>query len=226
MIKPLKFITTFTLIMLSLDSVIAQIPPSQKEVAEYGELHLAVHENNVKAVQLLLSKGEKPNLRDALRRTPVHIAAYASAYETLRVLVKAGADIRAMDFQEYDAITIAAVDNNVQMLKLAIELGGDPQAVTSPYEGTALIAAAHLGHVEVVKTLIEAGAPLDHINNLDWTALMEAVVLGNGGTNHTEVVRALIAAGANRNLADNEGVTPLQHAEKAGYTAMIEILKK
>ena len=34
--------------------------------------------------------------------------------------------------------------------------------------GTALIAAAHLGHVGVVRQLIAAGAPRDHINNLHW----------------------------------------------------------
>ena len=37
----------------------------------------------------------------------------------------------------------------------------------------------------------EAGAPLDHVNNLGWTALMEAVVLGDGGSDHQEVVRLL-----------------------------------
>ena len=42
------------------------------------------------------------------------------------------------------------------MLRLALKLGADPRAVTSPYDGTALIAAAHLGHAEVVAILIEA----------------------------------------------------------------------
>src|SRR6202022_2975275 len=58
----------------------------------------------------------------------------------------------------------------------------------------ALIAAAHLGHIEIVRALIAAKAPLNHVNNLGWTALLEAVVLGNGGTNHTAVVEALAKA--------------------------------
>ena len=57
--------------------------------------------------------------------------------------------------------------------------------------------------------LIAAGAPLDHVNNLGWTALMESIVLGNGGRNHTDTLDALVKAGANVNLADRQGVTPL-----------------
>jgi len=67
---------------------------------------------------------------------------------------------------------------------LGDRIGGNPGNVTSPYDGTALIAAAHLGHHEVVKALVDAGAPLDHVNNLGWTALIEAVILGDGGPRH------------------------------------------
>jgi ankyrin repeat protein len=203
----------------------AQIAPSTEEVADYGLLQAATFRNDTNAVQTLLSKGANPNLRDGRQRTLVHIAAHASAADTLRMLVMAGADINAMEFQDYDAITIAAVANDVQMLKLALELGGNPTTVTSPYEGTALIAAAHLGHVEVVKILIEAGSPLDHINNLHWTALIEAVVLGDGGANHTEIVRMLVSAGADTDITDRNGVSPLGHANSLGYEKMIAILR-
>ena len=74
------------------------------------------------------------------------------------------------------------------MLKLAIASGGNTRAITSPYKGTALIAAAHLGHAEVVEALIAAKAPLDHVNNLGWTALIEAIVLGDGGPRHQATV--------------------------------------
>ena len=70
------------------------------------------------------------------------------------------------------------------MVNLAITAGADTNLITSPYEGTALIAAAHLGHVEVVRALIDGKAPLDHVNNLGWTAHIEAIVLGDGGPSH------------------------------------------
>jgi uncharacterized protein len=82
-----------------------------------------------------------------------------------------------------------------------------------------------LGHAETVHTLIIAGAPLDHVNNLGWTALMESVVLGNGGKGHTATLEALIKAGANVNIADRQGITPLGHARARGYSDMVRILE-
>ena len=72
--------------------------------------------------------------------------------------------------------------------------------------------------------MIEARAPLDHVNKLHWTALMEAVVLGDGGQNYITVVEALVEAGANTSLADREGITPLAHAESRGYTEIAAII--
>src|SRR5262244_2253144 len=112
------------------------------------------------------------------------------------------------------------------MLELALGDGGDPKAVTSPYNGTALIAAAHLGHAEVVRTLIAAGAPLDHVNNLGWTALLESIVLGDGGARHTDTLTALVEAGADVNLADRSGQTPLVLAQARGYDAMVAVLRR
>ena len=78
-----------------------------------------------------------------------------------------------------------------------------PAPMTEPR----LIAAAHRGHVDVVRTLIAAKAPLNHVNNLGWTALLEAVVLGNGGADHTAVVEALVKAGADVTVPDRHGTT-------------------
>ena len=104
-------------------------------------------------------------------------------------------------------------------------LRASARLITSVYDGTALIAAAHLGHEGVVKQLIAAKAPLDHVNNLHWTAVIESIVLGNGGPRHQETLRALLAAGASPQLKDRNGVTPLQLAQARGYTEMVLMLK-
>jgi hypothetical protein len=106
-----------------------------------------------------------------------------------------------------------------------LELGGSAKIGTGRYDGTALIAAAHLGHAEVVRRLIAAGAPLDHVNNLGWTAIIESIVLGDGGTRHTATLKALIDAGANPNIADRGGVTPLRLARDRGYREMVAVLQ-
>ena len=163
-------------------------------------------------------------MRDRQGRTALMLAGYGEHHAAAEVLIKAGADLNALENRAYDLLTISSVQNDVKMVKLAIAAGANTKQVTSPYDGTALIAAAHLGHVEVVKALIAGGAPLDHVNNLNWTALIEAIVLGDGGENHTECVRALVAAGADVNLPDGNGVRPLGLAMRRGYTAISEIL--
>ena len=59
--------------------------------------------------------------------------------------------------------------------------------------------------VSTVKILIDAGVPVNHINNLQWTALHEAIVLGTGSPDHVETVRLLIEGGADVTIADGSG---------------------
>lgn len=202
----------------------AQIPPSQSELRVYAGLHAAAAKGDAVEIERLAA-GQNPNAQDGHSRTPLHVAAHFGHQAAAHALLKGGANPNALDAQRYDVVTIAAVNNDVPMLKLALAGGCDPKAITSPYQGTALIAAAHLGHAEVVRVLIAAGAPLDHINNLGWTALMESIVLGNGGKQHTDTLDALVKAGANLNIADRQGITPLGHAKSRGYGEMVRILE-
>jgi len=203
----------------------AQVAPSPAEKASYKGLLAAAAAGDTAAVRAQLSRQTKPDERDAYGRTPLHVAAHGGHRDVMRALVQAGANPNALERDRYDTVTIAAVANDVPTLKVALELGTSSKNVTSRYDGTALIAAAHLGHVEVVRILIAAGAPLDHVNNLGWTALIESIVLGDGGARHTETLKALIGAGANVNLPDRDGQTPLALARRRGYAAMIRLLE-
>jgi ankyrin repeat protein len=202
-----------------------QIPPGPAEIAAYRGLHAAAAKGDAAEITRLLAAGEKVDALDGHRRTPLHVAAHLGHQTAAQALIRGGANPNALDAQQYDIVTIVAVTNDVPMLKLALAGGCNPKNITSPYQGTALIAAAHLGHAEVVRVLIAAGAPLDHINNLGWTALIESIVLGNGGRNHIDTLDALVKAGANVNLADRAGATPLRLAKARGYAEMVRILE-
>jgi len=204
----------------------AQVPPSLTEKAAYKGMFAAAAAGDMAAVRTQLAGQSKPDQRDAYGRTALHVAAHGGHRDVMRALAGAGADPNALERDRYDIVTIAAVANDLPTLKVALELGASARNVTSRYDGTALIAAAHLGHVEVVRTLIRAGAPLDHVNNLGWTALIESIVLGDGGPRHTETLRALLEAGANVNLADRNGQTPLALARRRGYSEMIKLLER
>ncbi|MBT5572295.1 MAG: ankyrin repeat domain-containing protein [Alphaproteobacteria bacterium] len=203
----------------------AQVPPSQVTIEIYKGPLKAAAAGDVAAIEKLAAAKVDLNMRDPSGRTPLMVAAHLQHYDAVRALLAAGADINALDKDRYDVITIAAVADDAEMIRIAVAGGGNPKLITSRYDGTALIAAAHLGHDEVVKTLIESGAPLDHVNNLNWTALIEAIVLGDGGARHTETVRALVSAGADLDIPDGNGIRPLTLAEQRGYRDIFDILK-
>jgi hypothetical protein len=188
-------------------------------------LHAAAWRGDAAAVRPLLAAGAALEARDARGRTAVHVAAHARRAEVLAALAGAGARLDVLDADRYDAVTIAAVADDEATLAALLKLGASARQVTGRYDGTALIAAAHLGHDGVVRQLIAAGAPLDHVNNLHWTALIEAVVLGDGGPRHQATVRALLDAGADPRLADRHGATPLELARARGYVAMVRMIE-
>jgi ankyrin repeat protein len=206
--------------------VAAQAPPTAAEAARYDGLHAAAHEGRADLVATLLSGGTAPDVRDPHGRTPLHVATFGRHAAVVQVLAKAGADLGALESDRYDAVTIAAVADDEATLRLLLSLGASAGLVTSRYDGTALIAAAHLGHAGVVRQLIAAGAPVDHVNNLHWTAVIESIVLGDGGRRHQDTLAALIEAGADLQLADRNGMTPLALARERGYAEMVKMLEK
>jgi ankyrin repeat protein len=222
----MHLLTALLLALLSVLPASAQVAPDEAELRAYQGLHAAAARGDVADIERRIAAGENKEAVDSRQRTPLHVAVYRKQHDAARALIRLGADPNRLEIDRYDIITIAAVANDVPMLRIALEGGGNPKAVTSRYDGTALIAAAHLGHAEVVRTLIAAKAPLDHVNNLQWTALIESIVLGDGGRNHTETLRALVEGGANVNIPDGSGLTPLKLAQARSYREMVAILEK
>lgn len=176
------FITVLMLLLVTGFRVtVAQNVPSSGDISTYDGLHKAAHQGAVDTILRLVKATADIEARDNSGRTPLIVAAFASREDSVHALAEAGADLNALEFHAYDIVTIAAVANDIEILNLALDLGANSGNVTSRYDGTALIAAAHLGHHAAVDKLIKGKAPLNHINNLGWTALIEAVVLGDGG---------------------------------------------
>lgn len=203
----------------------AQVAPTAAEAARYQGLHAAAHAGDAARIAALAGSGAALDARDAHGRTPLHVATFARQRAAIEALARAGAKLDLLENDRYDAVTIASVAGDEDSLRLLLALGASARQVTSRYDGTALIAAAHLGHAGVVRQLIAAGAPLDHVNNLHWTAAIEAVVLGDGGPRHQATLQALVDAGASLKLADREGRTPLQLARSRGYAEMVRLLE-
>lgn len=211
------------LVFVQISAAAAQTPPSAAQVAAYSGLHAAAAQGDVSRITRIAGPSSLA-ATDSNGRTPLHVATFLKKRAAVGALIKVGANTAALDKQKYDAVTIAAVADDPKTLKTLLDNGASAALITSVYDGTALIAAAHLGHEECVRLLIKGGAPLDHVNNLGWTAAIEAVVLGNGGKRHQQTLKYLIDAGANMKIGDRQGRTPLDHARQRGYAAMVRML--
>ena len=91
--------------------------------------------------------------------------------------------------------------------------------LTSP-----LIAAAKIGMLATVRTLLETGADKNETTNLGRTAMWHAAQNG-----HVEVVRLLIEHGADKDKADMDQTyfgkeTPLFTASRNGHLAVVRLL--
>jgi len=172
----------------------------------------------------LIANGADVDAQDSRGRTPVLAATRANRIETVGALISAGADINIRDDLKDNPFLYAGAQGLLDILRLLIAAGADTR-ITNRFGGTALIPAAERGHVEVVEELLtHTDVDVNHINNLGWTALLEAVVLSDGGPRHQQIVQLLIDHAADVTIADKDGVTPLQHAHKRGFAEIARML--
>ncbi|MFJ1790761.1 ankyrin repeat domain-containing protein [Kitasatospora griseola] len=185
----------------------------------------AAHTGDVAAARAALAAGANPEARDPQGRTALLTAALADQVAVAELLVAAGADPDAQDQWEDSPWLVTGVTGSVAMMR-ALLIAGPDFGLTNRFGGVSLIPATERGHVAYVQAVLEeTDIDVDHVNRLGWTALLEAVILGDGGRPHTEIVHLLLAAGADPRLADADGVTALQHAERRDFTGIATLLR-
>nr|WP_239074267.1 ankyrin repeat domain-containing protein [Streptomyces sp. SID10853] len=177
------------------------------------------------AVRAALAAGADLEARDAHGRTALLLAAIGDHVEAARLLVADGADPDAQDDRDDSPWLATGVTGSVAMMRVLLPAGPDLKQ-RNRFGGIALIPASERGHVDYVRALLrETDIDVDHVNQLGWTALLEAVILGDGGPAHQEIVGLLLAAGAAPGLPDGDGVTALRHAEQRGFTRIADALR-
>ncbi|MFJ5614298.1 ankyrin repeat domain-containing protein [Streptomyces sp. NPDC093221] len=185
----------------------------------------AAHCGDAEQVTALLDAGADIETRDDQRRTPLLLTALADHPEAARRLVAAGADPNARDYRQDTPWLVTGVTGSVEMMRALLPAHPD-LTLTNRYGGVSVIPASERGHVAYVRAVLaETDIDVNHVNRLGWTALLEAVILGDGGADHQEIVRLLLAAHASPSLPDADGVTPLQHAERRGFDAIAQQLR-
>lgn len=184
----------------------------------------AVAKRDINLVARVLMSKPNLELKDAKGRTALMLATYNQDEKIVKLLIRAGADVNAQDNMLNSPFLFAGASGYLEIVKMCLANGADFN-VFNRYGGSALIPAAEKRHLDVVNLLVKTpGYPIDHINNLGWTALLEAIILGKKGKVQVEIVKSLVEAGCNVNIADQDGVSPLEHARKRSMNEVIKIL--
>lgn len=203
----------------------ATVKVQEIEIVEQQGLIRLVESKNLKAVESALKAGQNVNTVDANKRSLLLIATINQDLPMAKLLVSYKANVNQQADNLDSPFLFAGATGQTEMLKLFLSNGARFD-VFNRYYGSALIPACERGHVETVRLLANTkGYPIDHVNRLGWTALMEAIVLGDGTKNYQEIVQILKDAGSKMDIPDKDGITPLQHAKNRGFTEIVKIIE-
>jgi ankyrin repeat protein len=198
----------------------APMDPGQATAA----LLRAAADGDADRVAIALRDGASIESVDDRGRTPLLLASAADHLEVARLLVVLGADPDAQDDQKDSAWLVTGVTGSVEMLEILLPAHPD-LALRNRFGGVSIIPASERGHVDYVRRVVSTGINVNHVNDLGWTAMLEAIVYGDGTQRYQEIIGILLAAGADPKIVDANGMTPLQDAQARGFDAIAEQLR-
>ncbi|TQK68727.1 ankyrin repeat domain-containing protein [Nocardioides sp. SLBN-35] len=198
---------------------------AEKPADANAALLRAARTGDADAVAVALRAGADIEARDDHERTALLLASTYDHVAVADVLVAMGADPDALDDRHDTPWLVTGVTGSVAMLEALLPANPD-LTIKNRYGGLSPIPAGERGHVDYIRRVVKTDVDIDHVNDLGWTSMLEAVILGNGSEPYQEIIRILLDAGADPSIADRDGVTPLQHAEQRGYHEIADLLRR
>ena len=217
-------------------------------------LHWAAGEGDVKAVELLLSRGGRIDAMGLVKHehdvegglTPLHCAVEGKRLETTELLLSKGAPLDGTDSRGGTPLHRAAKKSQLKIMQLLVRKGASVNARTRCGE-TRLMIAVFGGTIDIVRPdvvrfLIESGADVNAKDMCGQTALMLAAGMEppwgwdirdgwptpwwkqEALAGRVEALGLLVSSGALLLLKDNAGRDVLSWAVQNGATAVLSAL--
>lgn len=157
-------------------------------------------------VQTLLWHDFDPNEKDHCGFCrPIHRAAAQGHVEIIQDLLEAGADIEALDHDDETAYAKAVMEGRAHVVSFFLKRGTSTENIHG--RGSSLAWAARYKQIDVMNTLLEAGADIEATTEEGETVLHWAARWGS-----PKSVALLLDRGAAPDVPDRHGRTPLHHA--------------
>jgi uncharacterized protein len=202
--------------------------------------------DTIRLKALLAAEPGLVNVRNERGHSPVLIAQYHHKKDAVAVLLAAGPDLDLFDAASVGAtarvvalldrdpsqlnaysndgfypLGLAAFFGHPETVRLLIARGADlAQVARNPMRVQPLNAAVAGRSMDVVRLLVDAGAPIDPQQQEGWTPLHGAVHQGN-----LEMTKYLLAHGANPKLQNGNGKNAIGLAADAGNLEILKLLK-
>ncbi len=188
-----------------------------------AELRAAMEQEDVDQVQQMVRRNpELVDVKDNNGRTPLHFATWEENADFARFLLDHHADVNARNKWGRTPLSTAIyeeilVPDRVPTVTLLLEQGADVHAKDEL--GYTPLHMGAFGEAEIAALLIKHGADVNAVDNAGETPLHKAVQYPE-----YKVVQELLRHGALKTLRNNQGLTPVQIAEKRGWANLVELL--
>ncbi|KAK4172137.1 ankyrin repeat-containing domain protein [Triangularia setosa] len=199
-------------------------------------LKIAVENDQVATVKLLLEKGAIVNATSSRGATPLHIAIGENLSHLVTILLNAGADPNIQHDEGAAPLIYATAKGHVQVVKILINHGacvdtccedkmlimGTKASLNPKFDweqNTLLHSAARDGHEHLVELLVQRGVDMESRNMFNQAPLSLAAEQGQVATS-----QLLLTHGADIESTVELGYTPLFWASYSGQVEVVRTL--
>jgi len=226
-----------------------------KSTEGFSPLFAAVQNKHKPVVEYLLSKGARVDEKNGPKGvSALYRACFDGSLDIAKVLVDAGADVNLKSTEGFTPLYIAVGNKRKPLVEYLLSKGAPVDEKNGPDGVAALFRACYVGSLDIVKVLVDAGADVNHKDNIGFTCFYAAVqekhkpiieyLLSkgvrvnetNGQNNDTplhkacvsgslEVVKILVNAGADINAVNKQGKSSLDFAVENNHQSIVDYLE-